>query len=153
MPRYQNHSRDIDNIKKAIIDYNNTKKSIKQCCEDHNISLSAFRYYNYGGKFNNEIRQQTPKTIKIAKAKKGTKAEGMSNWIQNEIIKSNSIKKNSSIKAGQLNEQIQINNISDIKKDTSIKKSVSIKITDSQNNKSIKKGRRLSYKNGKASVN
>jgi hypothetical protein len=58
MVAYEDHSKDIPKIKTAIKDYLTSRKSQEVCANDHQISLSAFRYYYHNAKFMEIIKEE-----------------------------------------------------------------------------------------------
>lgn len=55
---YADHSKNMPKIKAAIKDYLNSNKSQETCANDHQITLSSFRYYYHNAKFMEAIKEE-----------------------------------------------------------------------------------------------
>jgi hypothetical protein len=58
MVRYEDHSKDLPKIKKAIKIYLASDKSQDVCAEENNIKLSVFRYYYHNAKFMEVLKEE-----------------------------------------------------------------------------------------------
>ena len=85
MVRYEDHSKDLPKIKKAIKIYLASDKSQDICAEENDIKLSVFRYYYHNAKFMEAIKEE----INSSKKDKEKKTQQNPEELMREIFSKN----------------------------------------------------------------